>query len=85
MYVDNTYFDPIMFNMNSFGMYEGFTHLLNVVLINWDTTVELVRERVSKFEGIMFGASLTKFGDIVVKVLANSGEILELIVAEILA
>ncbi len=84
VYIDNTYFDPIMFDMNSFGMYEGYTHLLNVVLINWDTTVDIVREQLGKFDDVMSGASLTKFGDIVVKVLANSGQLLEEIVAQIL-
>ncbi len=84
VYIDNTYFDPVMFDMTSYGMYEGYTHLLNLIIVNIDVDIEELRTLLNTMEEIMFGATLTYYEDICIKVLAYNAQVLENIVEEIL-
>lgn len=83
VYRDNTYFDPEMFNMEGFGMYEGYTHLSNVIIVNFGDTKALVKQireiLTESKEDISFGVSITDNDDVVIRVFGYEGNALELI------
>lgn len=83
IYRDNTYFDPEMFNMEGFGMYEGYTHLSNIVIVNFGDSKELVnmiREILDESDlDMTFGVTNTAHDDVVVRIFGYEGNALELI------
>ncbi|MBQ9624813.1 MAG: urease accessory protein UreD [Clostridia bacterium] len=85
---DNTYFDPEAFNMEGFGMYEGYTHLSNVVVVNFGNSKELVKELRELLgnhnqEEITFGVTTTEHNDIVIRMFGYEANVLELINTEV--
>lgn len=77
IYRDNTRYEPGWMNMQGFGMYEGYTHLGNLILCNVPKNAEWiarVREILDGIDGVEGGVSRTAKGDIVVKVLGRSGD-----------
>lgn len=87
IYRDNTYFDPEMFKMDGFGMYEGYTHLSNIVIVNFGDSKELcksIRELLGECkEDISYGASITEHGDVVVRIFGYQANLLEVLNAKI--
>lgn len=83
VYRDNTYFDPKMFNMEGFGMYEGYTHLSNVVVVNFGDGKELMtmlRDLLSDCkDDITYGVTITDNDDVVIRMFGYEGNALELI------
>ena len=81
IYLDNTIYKPDEMNMNSFGMYEGYTHFANMIILNvenHDDILNKIRKIIddSKLDG---GVSLTENNDISVKVFAyNSDKLIDL-------
>lgn len=83
IYRDNTYYDPEKFDMKGFGMYEGYTHLSNIVIVNFGDTKELIKEirdilSESKYD-ISFGVSFTAHDDVVVRIFGYEANALELL------
>ena len=81
IYMDNTIYKPDEINMNSFGMYEGYTHFANMIVINVENHEDIlnkIRQIIddSKLDG---GASLTENNDISVKAFGyNSDKLIDL-------
>ena len=81
IYYDNTIYKPDEMDMNSFGMYEGYTHFANMILINVNNDKNIldeIREIINK-SSLEAGASLTENNDISVKAFAyNSDRLIKL-------
>lgn len=77
IYLDNTRCEPALFDMANLGMYEGFTHLLNMVFFNipkdeeWFTKVRELLDETDDIEG---GATITAGGDATVRALGRGAE-----------
>ncbi|ONI44207.1 hypothetical protein AN641_01145 [Candidatus Epulonipiscioides gigas] len=85
VYIDNTCFEPKKIDMNGFLFYEGYTHLLNVILIHYDSNILInkIRKYLANIEEIIFGASQTYYSALVIKVLARNAQIIEKIFTDI--
>jgi len=87
VYRDNTIYVPKDFKMNGYGFFEGYTHLGNMFICNFENSVEkihLIREVIEENKEVSGGATLIKNENICVKVLGNSGQILNNLFNEIL-
>ena len=77
IYRDNTLYEPEWMNMRGFGMYEGFSHLANLILCNeprddaWMLTVRSMLDENGQMEG---GVTRMASGDIVVRILGRTGD-----------
>ncbi len=77
VYRDNTLYEPDQINMRGFGMYEGFTHLANLIICNepkpeeWMRNVRTMLEEAEETEG---GLTQTEAGHIVVRILGRTGQ-----------
>ncbi len=77
IYLDNTRFDPELFAMAGLGMYEGFTHLLNLVFFNIEKTgdwVSQVREIIDETPDMEGGVTRIASGDAMVRILGKGSE-----------
>ena len=77
VYLDNTRYEPSLFEMDGMGMYEGFTHLLNLVFFNIEKSenwMGQVRALLDEREDLEGGATRTAGGDAVVRILGRSAE-----------
>ncbi len=81
VYRDNMIFDPKKSDLSGILMYEGYTHLASQVICNFSDTKEninWIRNYLQEVaEDIEFGVSDTAKGDIVIRILGKSSEILE--------
>ncbi len=85
IYHDNTRYIPEKMKLDSYGMFEKWSHLLNVFIAGFTDTnklIEDIREYV-RVKGLEGGASTTAYGDISVKVLGDNAQALEDIVMKI--
>ena len=77
IYRDNTRYEPSKTDMRGFGMYEGFTHLANLVICN-DEKPEAwfgrVRELIDEAPDMEGGATRMACGGAVVRILGTSGQ-----------
>lgn len=79
VYFDNAKYQPSKMDMAGFGMYEGFTHLANLLLCNipkpksWITQVW---ERIGADERLEGGVTKTAAGHILIRVLGTNGDAL---------
>ncbi len=77
VYRDNTLYEPEAMDMRGFGMYEGFTHLANLILCNeprsdaWMRDVRTLLDAAERMEG---GATRTDAGHIVIRILGETGQ-----------
>ena len=77
IYRDNTRYEPLDFYMEGLGMYEGYTHLANLVFFNieksekWITEVRELVDRISDIEG---GVTRITSGDVAVRILGKGAE-----------
>ncbi len=77
VYRDNTLYEPETMDMRGFGMYEGFTHLANLILCNepksddWMLNVRGLLEEEESVEG---GVTRTDAGHIVVRIFGLTGQ-----------
>ena len=87
IYRDNTCYEPARMDMNGFGMYEGFTHLANLVICNvprsdeWIASVRKLLDAADRVEG---GVTRTSRGHIAVRMLGTSGQKLTDMMGQIL-
>lgn len=78
---DNTRYNPSKMSMNEIGLYEGNTHLMNMVVCNLDIEDEIIKY-MNDF-GLIWGITRNCKGYIVLKILADRAEKLEHISNEI--
>ena len=86
VYRDNTLYEPQRTDMRGFGMYEGFTHLANLLICNEkksDDWISAVREKIDSADQMEGGATRTAAGHIVIRILGVSGQKLTELMAEI--
>lgn len=77
VYWDNAKYNPDRNEMSEFCMYEGFTHLSNMVLINMEAErLSEIRDIIEMYTEVEGGATLTHSKDICVRILANHSEVL---------
>lgn len=77
IYLDNTRYDPKLFEMSGTGMYEGFTHLLNLVFFNIEKSeswMSEVRELLDETPEIEGGVTRIASGDAAVRILGRGSE-----------
>ena len=87
IYRDNTRYEPAKTDMTGFGMYEGFTHLANLIICNEEKTEEWiirVRELIDETPDMEGGATRMASGGIVIRILGRSGQKLTDIMDKIL-
>ena len=87
VYRDNACYKPERMDMRNFGMYEGFTHLANMVICNKqksDDWVLQVRELLDISKDMEGGVTRTSVGHIVVRILGRNAHKLTEITARIL-
>ncbi|MCD7981347.1 MAG: urease accessory protein UreD [Clostridiales bacterium] len=77
IYRDNTRYDPAQTDMRGFGMYEGYTHLANLLICNEkksDEWIRAVRALLDDSEGMEGGVTRTAAGHIAARILGRSGQ-----------
>ncbi len=77
VYRDNTRYVPASMDMAGFGMYEGFTHLANLLLCNItkdDAWMLQVRELLENTKTIEGGVTKTAAGHVVVRIFGTNGQ-----------
>lgn len=77
VYVDNTIYEPSLIDMNNFGMFEGYTHLANILICNFqydDEKIELIREIIDNNNDLDGGVTLTQYNHISVKVFGKNAQ-----------
>lgn len=77
IYLDNTRYDPKLFEMSGIGMYEGFTHLLNLAFFNIEKSegwITAVRELLDETPDIEGGVTRIASGDAAVRILGKGSE-----------
>ena len=77
IYRDNTCFEPKNWDMSGFGMYEGYTHLANMIICNEPKTeewVSRVREFMDTVEDIDGGVTQNGENLTVIRILGKSGQ-----------
>ena len=87
VYRDNACYKPERMDMRNFGMYEGFTHLANMVICNKqksDDWVLQVRELLDISKDMEGGVTRTSVGHIVVRLLGRNAHKLTEITERIL-
>lgn len=77
VYRDNTVYNPNSINMNGYGFFEGYTHLSNIFIGNFNYDEKLIEE-ISKIIDedieVTGGVTFTKYNDISIKILGYSGQ-----------
>ena len=79
IYRDNTMYDPKQMEMKAVGMYEGYSHLANMIFCNCNISQSVfdeIRDYLYDNQKILGDITHTTHGDIVVRALGNSGEAL---------
>lgn len=88
VYRDNTLYEPARMDMSGFGMYEGFTHLANLVICSEpkdEAWIARVRELMDETENVEGGVTVTAAGHVVVRILGRNGQKLTELMERILA
>ena len=77
VYYDNTRYEPDRTDLRGIGMYEGFTHLANLLICNEeksDDWIRSVREEMDADERMEGGVTRTVQGHVCVRILGHSGQ-----------
>ncbi len=77
IYNDNTMFNPAEGEMNSIGVYEGYTHMANLLFFNMQdkaSNLELIRGIIDETPNVTGGASIIQSGDTSVKLLGSTSQ-----------
>lgn len=86
IYRENCRFDPEVYEMETMGMFEGHSHLANLLLfgIQIDENKKMrVREILERDSQVCGGFSMTAYGDMVIRMLGDRAQELEQICMEI--
>lgn len=87
LYRDNTKYIPEKMDMSGFGMYEGYTHLANLLLCNipksflWMQKIRQMIDAAPELEG---GLTTNDKGYIIIKILGKTGQKLQNMMRQIL-
>lgn len=87
IYRDNTHYDPLLFEMKGICMYEGYTHLANLLIYNMEKDnqwLESVRELIESKEQMTGGITRLASGDYMIKILGYQAQKLSDICREII-
>ena len=87
IYRDFARYEPEWMDMQGFGLYEGYTHLGNLLICGQSKTEEWIREarsRLEEAEGAEGGVTRTAYGDLVVRVLGRSAERVNALLRELI-
>jgi len=80
VYVDNTNYNPKEMDIESFGMYEGYTHFANILIANFmdsEENVSVIRDILNNYN-VEGGVSLTQHNYISIKILGyNSDKLIQ--------
>lgn len=83
IYRDHTHYEPSKCIMHSYGMYEGYTHLANILLVNMGdpkVLLEDIRKIIEKSTDLKGGASISEMGAISIKAFGKTAQQLERLV-----
>jgi urease accessory protein len=86
LYLDNCHFEPEQSQMADFGMFEGFTHLLTVLIFHHQLAEEKkaeIRKIIDSHPSVQGGISTTWSGNYVVRVLGGNSQELEKIAKKV--
>jgi urease accessory protein len=73
-YRDNTSFKPSEMNMSSLGFYEGYTHLLNMVICNTDIREDVDVHRFFENYSHPYGITVNHSGYVIIKALGRNAQ-----------
>ena len=74
IYRDNSHYDPKLFNMNDVGMFQGYTHLANLIICNYNMDLKKIRNYIDNNKEVYGGATQFFEKGIVVKILGNQAD-----------
>ena len=77
IYVDNTNYNPSEMDIENFGMYEGYTHFANMVIVNFSKDSNILKhiiDIINNCNEVEGGASLTQNDDISIKIFGYSSD-----------
>ncbi|EKQ54859.1 MULTISPECIES: urease accessory protein UreD [Clostridium] len=77
IYRDNTVYDKYLFNMSSIGMFEGYTHIANMIIVNFnkeDSFIEQARNIIDECDEVQGGVSTLQNNDIIIKILGTTSQ-----------
>lgn len=77
IYRDNTVLAPDQFDLTGFGFFEGYTHLANIMLINFgleSSALSEFRQIVDGYPDIAAGVTVLSSNDVLVRILGSNGE-----------
>ena len=80
IYRDHTHYEPSVCEMKGFGMFEAYTHLANILLVNMGDAkalLEGIRKIVNEKSNLSGGASLSEMGAISIKAFGKTAQQLE--------
>ena len=86
IYRDNTMYNTDLFNMRCIGMFEGYTHLANMVIVNFnkeESFIEQARNIIEEYDEVEGGVTKLQSNDIIIKILGNTSQSLLNICEEI--
>jgi len=86
IYRDNTNFIPDLFDLEQIGLFEGYSHVANMVICNLnlsDDFMEKIRIQLEDIPKVSGGITRLESGDILIKVFGNNAQILEEICCKI--
>ncbi|MDR7871043.1 MAG: urease accessory protein UreD [Tissierellaceae bacterium] len=86
LYRDNTFFKPEKFPMEDIGMFEGHTHLANILIFNFDLSESIINEirDIIEKNNLEGGVSYTWSKDVVIRILGFNSQSLEIISEKII-
>lgn len=90
VYRENCRFDPNRYEMEAVGMFEGHSHLANLLLFGMNEAVDeeirtCIREKIENDPEICGGLSVTAYGDTVIRIFGDRAQKLQEVCEEICA
>lgn len=86
VYRDFARYEPKQMDMQGFGLYEGYSHLGNMIIcsdFNAEDRVRRIRDRIDELSGLEGGVTQTAYGDTVIRILGSSAEKITTVFQEI--
>lgn len=77
VFMDNSRYSPNRTNMSDIGVYEGFTHLFNFVVFNYEYDMEFLKKSVSAFcdeNNYIGGVTVGSSRSLVIKILGDNAD-----------
>lgn len=87
IYRENTCYKPKEWEMNGYGIFESYTHLASITIINYkdiNEKIECIREILHGHEEVYGGASISDADIMTIRILGNNAQQLEKLIEEIL-